>query len=117
MKILVKRVYAEPAKSDGKRILVDRLWPRGLAKETAQLDAWLKILTPSNNLRKWFHQDRTHRYQEFTKRYAQELKDNKVEIKTSLPKTSTLTLATAVKLEDMDRSHIPTLLKFLNSLA
>jgi uncharacterized protein YeaO (DUF488 family) len=71
-KIAVKRVYEEPTDSDGTRVLVDRLWPRGLTKDKAGIDAWLRDLAPSNALRKWFHahpQERT----EFRKRYLGEL--------------------------------------------
>ena len=56
MAIVVKRVYAVPAKSDGTRVLVDRLWPRGMTKAAAALDAWLKELAPSDELRHWLHQ-------------------------------------------------------------
>lgn len=70
--IKTKRIYEKPLKSDGKRILVDRLWPRGLKKEDARLDAWLKDLAPSNELRKWIHEDRL-RWPEFESRYRAEL--------------------------------------------
>ncbi len=55
MSIALKRVYAEPARTDGTRVLVDRLWPRGLTKDRASLDAWLRDLAPSDERRKWFH--------------------------------------------------------------
>lgn len=69
----VKRVYDEPAKADGRRVLVDRLWPRGLTKEDAQVDEWLRDLAPSNELRKWFHAHR-EKWAEFRKKYLQELR-------------------------------------------
>jgi uncharacterized protein YeaO (DUF488 family) len=75
MKIPLKRVYEEPAKEDGTRILVDRLWPRGLTKEKAHVDLWLKEVAPSNELRKWFAHDPT-RWSEFKTRYKAELKHN-----------------------------------------
>ena len=53
----LKRVYEEPSPQDGFRVLVERLWPRGLGKERAQLDPWLKDVAPSTELRKWFHHD------------------------------------------------------------
>jgi uncharacterized protein YeaO (DUF488 family) len=68
----VKRVYAEKASDDGKRYLVDRIWPRGLTKEKAGLDAWLQDLAPSGALRLWFHHD-PGRWEEFQKRYREEL--------------------------------------------
>lgn len=71
--IAIKRVYEEAKASDGTRILVDRLWPRGLSKEKARVDVWLKEVAPSNELRKWFAHD-AKKWAEFQKRYAAELK-------------------------------------------
>lgn len=72
MSIAVKRIYDPPAKTDGYRILVDRVWPRGMKKEDAALDAWSKELAPSTALRKWFGHDPT-RWETFRHRYATEL--------------------------------------------
>ena len=72
MKVSVKRVYQEPSKDDGVRVLVDRLWPRALPKERAAVDAWLRDLAPSDALRKWFHQ-RPAAWETFRKRYLKEL--------------------------------------------
>jgi uncharacterized protein YeaO (DUF488 family) len=72
--VLLKRVYDEPADSDGFRILVDRLWPRGLTKQEARLDAWLRDLAPSNELRKWFHAH-PERWQDFRQKYLTELRE------------------------------------------
>lgn len=72
MDIAVKRVYAAPAPEDGFRILVDRLWPRGVSKEHAEVDLWAKDVAPSNELRKWFDHDPA-KWREFTKRYRAEL--------------------------------------------
>jgi uncharacterized protein YeaO (DUF488 family) len=72
----IKRVYEKPEKEDGFRILVDRLWPRGLTKEKAKVDLWLKEIAPSTELRKWFAHDR-EKWEEFKKRYLSELKKNK----------------------------------------
>lgn len=74
--IKLKRIYEEPAESDGFRILVDRLWPRGISKEKAQLDLWLKEIAPSNELRIWYHHDPT-KWSEFEKKYKEELKIKK----------------------------------------
>jgi uncharacterized protein YeaO (DUF488 family) len=79
MKIKLKRVYEEPEKSDGTRILVDRLWPRGLTKEKAHVDLWLKEVAPSTELRKWFAHYPT-RWPEFKTRYLDELKHNKEQL-------------------------------------
>ena len=70
--VTVKRVYAKPARTDGMRVLVDRLWPRGLSKERAAVDRWLRDLAPSDGLRKWFHA-RPEAWQVFRKRYLKEL--------------------------------------------
>lgn len=72
-KIGVKRVYDAAASSDGVRVLVDRLWPRGLTKKDARVDHWLRDLAPSNELRKWFHAHR-EKWAEFRKKYLQELR-------------------------------------------
>ncbi len=76
----LKRVYEEPSAKDGYRILVERLWPRGLSKERAAVDLWLKDVAPSPELRKWFHHDPA-RWQEFQRRYRAELKEKKETIK------------------------------------
>lgn len=75
MNIKIKRVYEKPEKKDGYRILVDRLWPRGLTKEKAAVDLWLKDIAPSTELRKWFNHD-PEKYAEFKKRYLREVKAN-----------------------------------------
>ena len=72
MPVALKRVYEKPAAADGTRVLVDRLWPRGLKKEDAQLDVWLRDLAPSNELRRWFHA-RPAQWQKFRARYLEEL--------------------------------------------
>lgn len=68
----LKRVYDEPEPGDGTRVLVDRLWPRGLSKERAHVDVWLKEVAPSNELRRWFGHD-PERFVEFRRRYEAEL--------------------------------------------
>ena len=79
MNIRIKRVYEEPDTEDGKRILVDRLWPRGLTKEKARVDLWLKDVAPSTELRKWFAHDAA-KWAEFQTRYREELKKNKEQL-------------------------------------
>ncbi len=73
--VRIKRVYEEPAKSDGFRVLVDRIWPRGVSKEEADLDEWLKEVGPSTELRHWFGHDPV-RFEEFAQRYRKELQDS-----------------------------------------
>lgn len=74
--IEVKRIYEKAGREDGFRILVDRLWPRGVSKERAHLDLWLKEIAPSSELRKWFAHD-PQKWPEFRQRYIHELKQNK----------------------------------------
>ena len=73
MSLRVRRAYDAPTPDDGCRVLVDRLWPRGLKRETAGIDHWLRELAPSNELRKWFAHDPA-RWDEFRRRYAEELR-------------------------------------------
>jgi uncharacterized protein YeaO (DUF488 family) len=80
MKIRIKRVYEQPDKHDGRRILVDRLWPRGLTKEKASVDLWLKDIAPSTALRKWFGHD-PDKWEAFKERYLAELKTNREPIR------------------------------------
>ena len=72
MSLAIKRVYDAPESSDGLRVLVDRLWPRGLSKERAQVDRWLKDVAPSRELREWFGHDPA-KFAEFRRRYEAEL--------------------------------------------
>ena len=76
MPILLKRAYDPPATGDGCRILVDRLWPRGIKKSEARIDLWLKDVAPSTELRKWFGHDPA-KWGEFQARYRQELSNNR----------------------------------------
>jgi uncharacterized protein YeaO (DUF488 family) len=78
--IKLKRAYGKPAKDDGERILVERLWPRGVTKAKAKLDLWLKDVAPSTELRKWFGHD-PDRWIEFRQRYRKELKQKADQIK------------------------------------
>ena len=99
MDIKLKRIYEEPAVSDGIRILVERLWPRGLSKEKAKVDIWLKEVAPSTELRKWFNHD-PEKWEEFKKRYYGELQNNKPVIKDALDQhKETITFVYASKEE------------------
>ncbi len=79
MIVRIKRVYEASSSDDGKRILIDRLWPRGLTKEKAKIDVWLKNIAPSTALRKWFGHDPA-KWAEFQQRYRQELDTNKAAV-------------------------------------
>lgn len=102
MEIKTKRIYDDPSKDDGYRILIDRIWPRGVSKEDAKLDDWNKDIAPSDKLRKWFDHDPA-KFDEFTKKYHKEL-DNKKEELTEIQKKAkeqTITLLYGAK----DREH------------
>lgn len=111
--VRVRRVYDPQEDGDGTRVLVDRLWPRGVAKDRARIDRWLKELTPSNELRSWYHEDRTGtRYDDFVDRYRAELADPvhtaAVDELVELVRAGgPVTLVTAVK--DVPHSHVPVL--------
>lgn len=95
--VYIKRVYEDATSSDGLRILVDRLWPRGLRKDRLKLDLWLKDVAPSNELRKWFSHEPS-KWEEFQSRYETELKDNSAwNILQNLLTNSNLTLLYSAK--------------------
>ena len=75
MHLRTKRIYDESSRSDGRRILIDRLWPRGVSKEAAEISFWAKSVAPSNELRKWYQHDPT-KWREFRERYFAELDSN-----------------------------------------
>ena len=114
MKIKVKRAYEKAAKSDGFRVLADRLWPRGVSKVSAMIDLWAKEVTPSDALRVWFHKDTEGRFGDFSKKYKKEMiQSGEVKsLKSALRGKTTVTLVTGVK--DVEHSHIPTLLKMFS---
>lgn|SRR5512143_1682931 len=107
--IKIKRIYDPVSKDDGKRILVDRLWPRGVKKEKAAIDEWLKDIAPSDELRKWFSHD-PEKWQEFKKRYKKELSDSdKVDLVKKLKaeaKKGTITFLFAAKDTEHDNAMV-----------
>ncbi len=96
--VKMKRVYEPPAREDGRRILIDRLWPRGIKKEDAKIDEWIKEIAPSTELRKWFSHDPV-KWPEFRRRYRKELEDmsDVVTRLTEKAKIGTITLLFAAK--------------------
>ena len=99
--IKLKRAYEKPAGDDGSRILVERLWPRGLTKERAAVDLWLKEVAPSPGLRKWFGHDPS-RWEQFQKRYWKELEETReaVRLLKQKAKQGTVTLVYAARDEE-----------------
>ncbi|HEV2346508.1 MAG TPA: DUF488 family protein [Actinocrinis sp.] len=111
----VKRVHDEPSPDDGLRVLVDRLWPRGISKERAQLDDWAKDAAPSDMLRRWYHEAPQQRQEEFAERYAAELEGaeqrSRLDALRVQAAKQTVTLLTATR--DVEHSHVQVLLRHL----
>ena len=106
--INLKRIYEDFEESDGFRILIDRLWPRGLSKENAKIDLWLKEIAPSESLRKWFGHDPV-KWEEFKEKYIAELKSRQEQIKEvkALAKThKVITLLYAAKDENHNNAVV-----------
>jgi len=112
--ITYRRVYEETSRADGKRVLVDRVWPRGMRKEDAHLDEWLRDVAPSTGLRKWYGHEPS-RFAEFRRRYLAELRDaghrQAAERLRDLAAHDRLTLLTATK--DVDHSQAAVLTEWL----
>ncbi len=107
--VRVRRVYEEPSPEDGTRVLVDRIWPRGLTKGRADLGEWCKGVAPSTALRKWYGHD-PERFQEFSRRYRAELEEPEraaaLQHLRELAKGRTLTLLTATKRVDISEAEV-----------
>lgn len=113
--IHLRRIYEPAQPGDGMRVLVDRLWPRGMSKRKVNIDLWAKDLAPSVPLRSWFHKDIPGRWKEFSKRYKQELRAHKDAVKAfrnETKKNRRVTLVFAGK--DLEHSHARVLQKFLS---
>ena len=107
--VRVRRVYDDPEPDDGTRVLVDRVWPRGLTKDKARLDQWCKQVAPSTDLRKWYSHD-PKRFEEFGRRYREELKDAEraqaLQHLRELARSGTLTLLTATKHAEISEAAV-----------
>jgi len=106
--INIKRVYEKPAKEDGWRVLVDRLWPRGMTKQSAHLDMWMKDVAPSDALRKWFGHE-PEKWGEFQKKYRSELAKKKeliAELRKMAKEHGTLTLLFGAKDEEHNQAVV-----------
>lgn len=115
MEIKLKRIYDEPADNDGRRVLVDRIWPRGLSKDEAQLDEWMKDIAPSDQLRQDFHDDELS-WGEFRNAYLEELKQcrNELEELIELCKENKVTLLYSS--EDEEHNNAVVLKDYLKML-
>jgi uncharacterized protein YeaO (DUF488 family) len=112
MSIDVKRAYDPPARSDGYRVLIDRIWPRGVTKEDLKVDAWLKAVAPSTALRKWFGHD-PKKWDEFRRRYARELEPHAAALEQLVERARAghVTLVFAAK--DIEHSNAVALREYL----
>ena len=115
MGIRLKRVYDKPAKGDGRRVLVDRIWPRGLGKEEARIDEWLKGIAPSTRLRKWFGHDPA-RWTEFKERYAVELDDQREQLERLAQEARKRTVTLLFSAKDIEHNNAVALKKYLQRL-
>ena len=111
----VKRVYQAPDTEDGVRVLVDRLWPRGLSRERAQIDLWLKEIAPSTALRKWFGHD-LDRWQEFKKRYWRELDHQRDQVEKLARETSKRKITLLFGAKDTEHNNAVALKDYIEKL-
>jgi len=110
--LTIKRAYEEPSPKDGFRVLVDRLWPRGVSKQRAALDLWLKDIAPSTELRKTFHHDPT-KWAEFKKRYTRELSEHAEPVKMLQQKGKRGTVTLVYGARDKEHNHAIVLKEYL----
>ncbi|MBP6821651.1 MAG: DUF488 domain-containing protein [Acidobacteria bacterium] len=111
--IKLKRIYEAPSDDDGIRILVERLWPRGISKEKARLDEWLKEIAPSQDLRQWFKHDPV-KWEEFQQRYRNELDQNQELVNELKRKTKGQTITFVYAASDEERNSAVLLKNYLN---
>lgn len=109
----IKRIYELPSKQDGARVLVDRLWPRGVSKKSAALTLWLKEVAPSTSLRQWFGHS-PERWSEFRRRYRAELEENQASVDRLRAMLGPTTLTLLYAAHDPERNHARVLAEYLN---
>ncbi len=114
--IQIKRIYEDASGADGYRVLVDRLWPRGVSKEAAQLDEWLKDISPSPELRKWFNHD-PERFEEFKKRYETELAEKEEQVRKLLDMAEKQKVTLLYAAKDETHNHAVVLMEFLEKFS
>ncbi len=110
--IKIKRIYEDPSDGDGYRILIDRIWPRGVSKEDAKLDDWNKDIAPTTKLRKWFHHD-PDKFDEFAKKYRKELDGKKEDLEKIRKKAKDQTITLLYGAKDTEHNQAVVLQKVL----
>mgnify|MGYP001136446334 CR=1 FL=1 len=115
MPVRMKRAYDSPSSDDGYRVLVDRLWPRGISKADAKLDNWLKSIAPSDELRKWFHRDPS-RWGEFRRRYLSELKEHREILRPLAQRANKERVTLVYSSNDSERNNAVVLKQYLKML-
>ena len=113
--IHLKRIYEEPSSNDGFRVLVDRVWPRGMTKEKAAIDLWAKDAAPSTQLRKWFGHDPA-KWDEFQRRYRKEIEDNLPALREIADSARGNTLTLLYGARDEEHNQAVVLFDFMKSL-
>lgn len=112
MSIQLKRAYDDLDEDDGSRILVDRIWPRGVSKEQLQLDEWMKEVAPSDELRKWFNHE-PEKFDEFKERYRQELENNQKSVSQLAEKAEEQDIILVYGAKDRDHNQAVVLKEYL----
>ena len=107
-------MYDEPDEGDGLRVLVDRLWPRGMSKERAKVDLWLKDIAPANELRKWFAHE-PEKWEEFRSRYFEELKDKQKDVDLITEKARSVVVTLLFSAKDLEHNNAVALKEYLGA--
>ncbi len=115
MQIRTKRVYDKPNTNDGLRVLIDRIWPRGVSKEDARLDQWIREVAPSTALRKWFNHD-PDKWDEFKRRYFKELGENQGRLRSLLTDIATRRITLLYAARDKEHNNAVALREYLVNL-
>ncbi len=115
MPIILKRAYDKATPQDGYRVLVDRMWPRGISKAEAGIDEWMKDAAPSDQLRKWFHRDRS-KWAEFRKRYLAELKSHRDALRPLAQRAKRQRITLIFSSSDEERNNAVVMKQYLGML-
>lgn len=115
MPVTIKRIYDDPSPGDGYRVLVDGLWPRGVSKERARLDVWMKQIAPSRELKAWIHEDLS-RWDEFRLRYLAELESHRDELTELARRAKKQRVTLLFAFRDSEQNHAMVVREFVESL-